>query len=168
MAPKTFVEVVKRDLEDQHTRCLPGASIGTSSQYPQMVHPRNFGPQRLDTAAAMMRLGRIPPRGHTRFEPHGVEEDSIVVPVTAINLASLRREISFLCRYMVIVRFLTNLSPEIRHTEWIRELEGQLGGKAELHKATGNGFYYIQLASPEFMPRILGLTPLVDSGWGWQ
>jgi hypothetical protein len=159
MAPKTFVEVVKRDLEDQHTRRLPGASIGTNNQYPQTVHPQNSGPQCLDTAAARMRLGRIPPRGHTHFEHHGVKEDNVVVPVPAINLASLRWEISFLRRHMVIVRFLTNLSPEIRHIEWIRELEGQLGGKAELHKAAGNGFYYIQLASPEFMPCILGLIP---------
>jgi hypothetical protein len=95
--------------------------------------------------------------------PQEAAGDCVVIPASALNMDSLRREVAFLRRHMAIIRFTTTLLPETCHTDWIRELEDKVGGRLQLHKEAGNGFFYLQFENPEFLQHAVGLTPCMLS-----
>jgi hypothetical protein len=88
----------------------------------------------------------------------------VVVSASALDMDSLQCEVSFLRKHMAILKFAVALPPKIRHTDWIRELEDKLGDRIELYKEASNGFFNLQLGTPEFLQRLVGFTSYKISG----
>lgn len=65
-----------------------------------------------------------------------------VVHATTLDLDSLRKEIPYLRKYVVVISFVEGLDSIVNHKQWLRELEAKIWAKILFQIATGGGFYY--------------------------
>jgi len=99
------------------------------------------------------------PAGTSR-NPNGVlVRKCVVIPASALDMVGLRRESAYLKQHVVIARFLNALPENVRHSEWIRELEDKIRARVALHREAGGGFFFIKLDTLELVSRVLDLTP---------
>lgn len=85
--------------------------------------------------------------------------DKVVIPASALDMVSLRREAAYIQQHVVIAKFVAELPSTTRHEIWILELEDKICARVALHRDVRGGFYFDKLESVDLDRQIFALTP---------